>query len=54
MESANAGEGKYEQVVKLTAEQEDVSELKSIVENDIIGNINRNVELGNIKQEAFT
>ena len=29
----------------------DVSELKRIVENDIIGNINRNVELGNIEQE---
>ena len=29
----------------------DVSELKRIVENDIIGSINRNVELGNIEQE---
>ena len=29
----------------------DVSELKRIVENDIIGNIDYNVELGNIEQE---
>lgn len=29
----------------------DISELKRIVENDIIGSINRNVELGNIEQE---